>query len=206
MGRIGTLGLMGTLVGAGVAGPLVAQSSPRRDLFLLRHGTDGAVSVYTGHSLGRVLLIAGTVRPPGPDHPAAIGAVGTDLRLGASGRMLVAVGYADVSSGRFTRVYLLPAFRAGRLAFNGTVSAQRPLGRRGVPQVGVDPAVLSYRASRAIDLGVVALASLPGGQRARVGVGPMVRVRAGRIALGLEAVRRGPHARVDGRLALSANW
>ncbi len=206
MGRSGILALAGSLVAGGLAGPLAGQLPPRRDLFLLRHGTDGAVSLYAGHSAGPVLLIAGTLRQPGPGHLSAIGAVGTDLRLAAASRVLVALGYADLSSGRFARLYLLPRVRVGRLAANGTVSIQQPVSARGRRQVGIDPAGLTYRVTRRLDVGVVALASLPSAQRARLGMGPEVRVRAGRAALELGVLRRGPTGWWEGRFAVSARW
>jgi len=206
MGRMAILTVVGSLVGVGLAGPLASQLSPRRDLFLLRHGTDGAVSLYAGHSAGPLLLIAGTVRHPGPGHQAAIGAVGTDLRLATASRLLVAVGYADVASGRFARLYLLPSVRAGRIAASGTVSLQQPVSARGARQAGVDPAVLTYRVLRRIEVGVVALARLPRARRARLGIGPEVRVRTGRAALELGVLRREPTGWWEGRLAVGARW
>ena len=169
---------------------------------LARYASTETLSLYGAYGHGSAMGLVGVVRNTRTSYQAIIVGGGTRLRVGRRDGLTLLAAIATGSDGPALRLYVLPAFRAGRWSVSGNAASYVPLAGRGRLQVLLDPLALSFRVTSALGAGIAGVARAKGGTRTVVGVGPFASVRVLRATIRAEMIRLSGSGRIETRAAL----
>lgn len=172
----------------------------------VRYKYEGAMSAYVSRRIGSGMAFAGIVENPSIASRTVILGSGTRIRFGAQASIATFLGGATATDGWSLRTYLLPRFKAGRIAGTGTVSATEPLSGSGRRQLSIDPMTLSVRTVERVRVGVATRLQAKERSLPKWGAGPSMELRAFRSSFAVEGVSTGTRRGLEVQASISATF
>ena len=182
----------------------VAQANPREPLLrgasflLLKYASTHTMALYGAYGRGPAIGLVGLVWNPRSGNEQALIGCGTRLRLGARAGLTMLAAIAGGSDGSMLRFYALPQVRKGGVTLGATATTSVPLGGDRRWRAAVDPLLLSFRATRALSVGVAGVVRARADRATAVGGGPVSAVHVAGVTVRGELVvlSTGAEARV----------
>ena len=172
----------------------------------VRYKYEGAISAYASRRIGSGMAFAGVIENPYTSSRTVILGSGTRVRFGAPASIATFLGGAASTDGWSLRTYLLPRFKAGRIAGGGTISATEPLSGSVRRQLSIDPLTLSLRTVERARVGVATRLQAKEGSVPRWGAGPSLELRAFRSAFAVEGISAGWRRPFELQASISATF
>jgi hypothetical protein len=144
-------------------------SGPRFQIF--RYASRSALGIYTGYSVGPVLMVGGMLVNPRTEYREAMAAVGVPLGV-PGGDVTIAVAGAHANTGWYAQLYLSPSLRFGAIAASATFQLAQPLEATGSRGLYASPVNVLLPLNRSWAAGIGYYGSIEAGSDPYHGVGP----------------------------------
>ncbi len=200
LGRV----VLGVALGAVAWSQLLAQEAPRGPgpgFLVARYATRSALAFYGGYALGPGFAVVGLAQNPRTGYREADLGVGTPVLRG----LTLVLTVANTSDGWFAKGYLLPSYRVGPLAMDGSLEWYQPLGPGGTRELDLSPLTAIVAVSRSVGVGAAYHLSAAAGAPPSQTTGPALRVEIPRGSVTLELQRGLTHASSELRLTVKTS-